>query len=214
MVRVYQPISGLRHPVVVDPTAANFRDVNVSLRCERGDMLSRSEASKLCDRVATLFENQGAIVTRADGSGFDDELEEPTEGIPLARTDLSVVLEPRQVHEATYPLSYALCVVTFTLFPAISEETFAQDVEIRDGDGFLLLRESLKGRLVRRWGAGPWAGNWLADRTYRDKDERITGDAVNRDLSEDMYSQLSQMLFNAKIQWQVLQESAPEAGQP
>jgi len=208
VVHTYQAISGLPGPVIVDPLASNFEDVHLTVNCASGEYLSRFEASKLCDRVGTLFENQGAIVTTVGPQGpfelgGDTPLDE-ADGPQIVRTDMTLDISAQQIHKANYPLSWALCIASFTLLPGVSETTFAQDVTIRDGEGFLLSRERMKGRMVRRFGGGPWAGNVLLDWVFRDKEDRLTGRAFEEDLSSDLYSQLSQMLFNAKMQREVL----------
>lgn len=209
MVRTYHPMSGLHRPTVVDPQAPNFQDVDLTIRCLPGDALTRQGAQRLCQRVGTLFENQGARVTTTTLAGEDpgealdreDQVEEST-----PRSDLTMVLSAREIDRNNHPLSYAMCVVTFTLVPWVRESTFAQDVEIRDGTGFLLLRDSLQGRTVEYFGLGTWAGHQLLDLT-KEKDERLSGEAANQDLSDDLYKQLSQLAFNAKMHWKVLQEA-------
>lgn len=210
-VRSYQPLSGLHDPRVVDPGLPNFRDVSLSVHCVPTDYLGRIESAKLCRRVGSLFENQGAVVrtyTHARGAGLaeDDALAQPMgAGIPLEdRTALVLELRARQVHTSSHPLSWALFSVSFSLLPGVIEETFAQDIEIRDDSGFLLVRHTMEGRLVQSFGAGTWAGNKVLDWTVRPSEEELTGDAVQRDLSADLYGQLSQLMFNAKIQRQVL----------
>jgi hypothetical protein len=213
-VRTYQPLTGLHDPRVVDPRLPNFRDVAVSVHCVPTRYLNRIESAKLCRRVGTLFENQGAVVqtyTHARGAGLDedDALVQPEAGgVPIEdRTRLVLELRARQVHRSTHPLSWALFSVSFSIVPGVIEETFAQDIEIRDESGFLLVRDTLEGRIVESFGAGVWAGNKVLDWTVRTDDEELTGDAINRDLSADMYGQLSQLLFNAKVQQQVLREA-------
>ncbi len=211
-VRIYQPMSGLHRPAVVDPQAANFEDLRLTVHCVPGGLLSRGDASSLCRKVGTLFENQGAQVTIIDTVGRSDAIEEGLteeagEESSEPQTDLTLELRARKLHEATHPLSWVLCIGTLTLLPGITEATFAQDVSIRDGNGFLLVSDSLEGRMVERFGGGPWVGNWLLDVVWRDKEDRLTGGAADRDLSADLYQQLSQLTFNAKMQWQVLRES-------
>jgi hypothetical protein len=214
-VRVYQPLSGLHRPVVVDPQLPNFQDVRLTMRCFPGDLLNAQEASALCQKVGTLFENQGALVL--DGDEEEEEESEESEGeeteegeeapAPVPTTELTMELRARKVHEANNLLSWAVCLASFTVVPGVSEATFAQDVVIRDATGSLLLSESLEGRLVLRFGAGTWLGNKLMDLTVRAPEDELTGNAVNQDLSDDMYRQMSQLLFNAKMQSQV-QEAA------
>ena len=202
MVHTYQPLSGLRRPILIDTQATNFQDVRLKVRCSQGDLLSRVEARSLCRKVRALFENQGARVLSDDG--LDDV---GAGASPDQTTDLELELVARKVYTSNRPLTWALCAVSFTLLPGISEETFAQDIVIRDGSGFLLARDSLEGRLVHRFGAGPWVGNKLADWLVRGDDEKLTGDTAEVELSADMYGQLSQIVFNAKMQWQVLQQT-------
>ena len=214
-VRIYEPMSGLHQPVVVDTQVANFPDVHLTLHCVPGDLLSKENATVLCRKVTTLFENQGAkvrmidTVNRADDV-FEDQLEEPPEsGDDQPRTGLTVELRARQLHKSTHPLSWVLCVGSFTLLPGVTESTFAQDIVIRDESGFLLVTDTLVGRHVHRFGASAWIGNRIADITWRKKSERLTLDAADEDLSSDLYRQLSQLAFNAKMQAQVYRESAP-----
>jgi hypothetical protein len=217
IVRVYQPLKGLHQPVVVDPQLPNFQDVRLNMRCFPGELLNAQEANMLCQKVGTLFENQGALVLYGDEEEEEDEDEETTEeegeeaeetpAPPAQTTELTLELRARKLHEANNLLSWALCLASFTVLPGVSESTFAQDVLVRDATGSLLISQSLEGRLVLRFGAGPYLGNKLLDLTVREEEDELTGDAANEDLSEDMYRQMSQLLFNAKIQSQVQEAS-------
>ena len=123
--------------------------------------------------------------------------------------------------------------VRLTLVPAVTESTFAQDVIIRDGSGFLLVSDSLQGRIINRYGITAWAGDRILQRVWRRAQGLESGrrgpgaklvmsmvdtsqvtqtdvDPIEEDLSADLYGQLSQLMFNAKIQWQVLQDARPE----
>jgi hypothetical protein len=228
-VRVYHPMAGLHGPVVVDTTAPNFEGVNLTVHCVPGDYVNRQQAGNLCQRVGTLFENQGATVLSVAGEGSlnpadiglapfrpeelldDDPVEEEEEPEPLG--DLTVELRGRQIHAARHPWSWLFCVASFTLLPGVTESTFAQDVLIRDANGFLLSSKTLKGRLVQRFGAGPWIGNAMLNLS-REKGNKIKRSAAEKDLSNDLYGQLSQSVFNAKIQWEVLQEARAAEGAP
>lgn len=214
-VQAYQPLSGLHRPVVVDPRAPNLADVNLRVVCPPGDLVSAAEARHLCDRVGKLFEIQGARVTTAtDRPLRDPELgddgAEVTAGTPTPTTDLVLELRAVETHTANNALSWMLCLATGTLVPAVTESTFAQDVVVRDGTGFLLVRDRLEGRLVRTFGIGAWAGNKIADLAWRKKEDELTAKAVQADLSADLYGQLSQLVFNARMRWQVLREATPE----
>jgi hypothetical protein len=214
IVRVYQPMSGLHRPVVVDPRLPNFQDVKLDIHCVPDGLLNGQEASALCQKVGLLFENQGALVrTHISEGRFEDEdyeggpdseegAEVPADAEPP--TALTLELRAREVHSSNDPLSWAFCLASLTIVPAITEATFVQDVVIRDGSGFLLVSDSLEGRLVRRFGAGPWVGNAIAD-LWRAEEDKLSGERASRDLSDDLYLQLSQLAFNAKMHAEVLQ---------
>ena len=213
-VQLYHPMSGMHRPVVVNTQAPNFQDLHLTVYCVPGGMLTGAESRVLCDNVSRLFENQGAQVNtvtsvrQLQGDAFGGRISD-SEGEDAAppTTDLILELRSRLVHKSNDPILWALCISTFTLVPAVTESTFAQDVTIRDGNGFLLHTDSLQGRLVRRFGVTAWAGTKLVDRFWRDDSEKLGGDAANRDLSKDLYGQLSQLVFNAKMQWQVLEQA-------
>lgn len=208
-VRVYQPLAGFHRPVVVDPQMPNFVDTRLALHCIPGNGLSPGAAATLCQRVRTLFENQGALVESQLGFGPPDPLEPSAEPTPKeARPiQLTVELRARNVHEAYHPLSWVLSVATLTLLPGVWEATFAQDIVIRDQTGFLLVTDSLEGRLVSRFGVGIWAGNALAN-VWRDEPDKIRKDSASADLSADLYRQLSQVVFNARMHAVVLSDAA------
>ena len=213
-VQIYQPMSGLHRPVIVDTQAPNFTDVRMTVFCAPGELVSAQEAGVLCDRVRTLFENQGATVRAITSAQqlTDDPLIDTVRPQAAIRrekvpdTDLYMELRSRLIHESDDSLSWALCYLTFTLVPAVTESTFAQDVTIRDGTGFLLVQDTLQGRLIRRFGAGAWAANKVLNLLVRSEEDKLTEETAGQDLSEDLYRQLSQLAFNAKMQWQVLQE--------
>lgn len=215
-VHTYQPMSGLHDPVIVDIQAPNFTDVNLTIHCIPGVDLSPQEASVLCENVGVLFRNQGAKVRTVTTSRAlqDDALggelgESAAEEDAEAPTDLLLELRGRRLNESNDPLLWALCYASLTMVPAVSEFTFAQDAVVRDGSGFLLSTDTVQGRIVRQFGGSVWLGNRILDRLVREERDEVTGDAAKNDLSEDLYRQLSQMVYNAKVQWQVLQAASP-----
>ena len=207
--KVYQPMHGLHGPVVVDPRLPNLTSTQLDVHCVPGDALSGQQASMLCQKVGALFENQGAQVRThiAEGSSDDDDGFE--DSLTGALTALTVELRARQLHHAKHPLSWVATVLSLTLVPGVTETTFAQDVVIRDDSGFLLVSDTLEGRLVTRFGFGSWASNALLD-LARDDADKITGDVASRQLSSDLYRQLSQLVFNARMHAQVLQLGTPK----
>lgn len=211
-VHVYHPMTGLHDPVVVNPQLPNFDDVALTVRCIRGD-ISAEDNGKLCRNVGQLFETQGARVKIVESIGDEEDFgEEPDEapaeeGAPVEPpTDLVLELRSRIVHRRISPWSAVFCVGSFTVLPAAMEQTFAQEITIRDATGFLLVTDTLQGRIVSRFGAGTWLFNRLGD-LGRDREDRLTTKVMKDDLSKDLYRQLSQRLFDAKLQWRVMQET-------
>lgn len=205
-VHVYQPVSGLNAPLVIDPGARNFPDLKLDVVCNQGDLLNRQEASVLCENAGTLFRNQGAQVTTRLGqernytARASEEEERPV--------DLTLELTSREVHTFNDPVMWTLCVLSASVVPAVSESSFKLDVVIRDGSGFLLATDTLEGRIIKRVGVGVWGLEKALD-LAREDDEKIAEDAAEQDLSADLYGQLSQMVFNAQMQWEVLQQVPP-----
>jgi hypothetical protein len=208
---VYEPLSGLNRPIVIDTDLANFPDLSLDIFCPPGDLLTPAQANELCRKVGILFENQGAQVRT---SSRDRRLQEMEGGGDIVETGTSntprpiqliLELRARELNRQSDTLSWLFCYMTATLVPGVSESTFAQDVTIRDESGFLLLSDTLKGRIVSRFGLGPWAGNKLLD-LMRKEDEKLSGNVANRELSADLYQQLSQLVFNAARRAAVLNE--------
>lgn len=214
-VHVYQPLSGLHDPVVVDPRAPNLTGVSLQVVCPPGEYVSPGEARVLCDRVGKLFEIQGArVTTLTDRPLADPDLDEPA-GPPQAAavattTDLVLELRAQELHTSNNALSWILCFASATLVPAYTESTWAQDVVVRDGTGFLLVKDRLEGRIVRTFGFGAWAGNKIADLLWRKKEDELSTKAVHADVSADLYGQLSQLVFDARMRWEVLEEATPD----
>lgn len=211
-VTVYQPLVSLQRPVVVDPHIANFEGQRMLVRCIPGDYLQPDDAEQLCRNVRSLFTKQGAQVEvevpRAGRSARDDQAE--------AKPDLIIDLKARLVHEENSGLLWTLSVMTFTLVPAITESTFAQEVTIRDSSGFLLASDTLQGRFIRYTGVGLWAVNGALDLFVRSDEEDLTGDSPKKDFSRDFHGQLSQLAFNARMRSWVMrgfeeQPRAPES---
>lgn len=213
--QTYQPMAGLHQPVIVDPRAGNLKDVRLTVHCVPGDFLDRRAADDLCRKVQVLFENQGANVHTMTNTAFGDldDLDGPTgaEAEAAPPTDLTLELRARKLHEARHPMMWLLCVASFTVVPAMNEYTFAQDVVVRDGTGFVLLRDSLRGRIIHQFGVGIWASNGVMNLLWRNDEDKINNETVKQDISGDLYRQLSQLVFNAKLRWQVMQQPRPPA---
>ncbi len=209
-VTVYQPLSALQRPAIVDPQIANFEGMHVLVRCLPGDYTQEGDAALLCRKVGALFRNQGARVdTDVPRNGRSSWATEA--GAPPP--DLIVDLSSRLLHKETSGPLWALTVLSFTLVPAYTEYSVAQDVTIRDASGFLLASDSLKARFIEYFGAGIWAVNWALDAVVRPPEEELSGEAPARDFSRDFYAQLSQLAFNARMRSEVLRSFEPRPQQ-
>ena len=218
-VHVYQPMSGLHDPVVVDTSQPNFEDTLLTVRCVPGRLLNVQQSAQLCRKVALLFENQGAqVLTYVTEGTTSEEREDDEEDLRQEAAEaggrprevrLELVLRSRETHRARHALTWAAFGISFGILPGVDERSFAQDLEVRDADGFLLVQGSLQGRIVRYVGASTWVGNKLLDWLVRPPEEDLTGEAASRQLSEDLYRQLAQHVFNAKMRSQVLKMEPP-----
>jgi hypothetical protein len=205
-VTVYQPLLALQRPAVINPEQNNFDGLRLMLRCSPTDYTDSGDSEILCQNLRTLFENQGAKV----------EVEVPESDLPrreeaASRPDLVIELSARELHTENSALLWTLCYASATLIPAVTEATFAQDVVLRDADGFLLGSDSLQARMVRYFGLGYWAINAVMDLIVRPKEEQLTGNAAKNDFSRDFYGQLSQLAFHARMKQMVLRSFEPVA---
>lgn len=210
-VTVYQPLSALQRPVIVDPQHPNFEGTRMLVRCIPNDVLPPGDAEQLCRQVGTLFRNQGAVVeSEVPREGRGGRVEEPESGKP----ELIVDLKSRRLHENDRFWLAFLSAATFTLVPAISEHSFSQEITVRDASGSLLASDILESRFIRYSGIGVWGVNWILDLAVRNDDEDLTGDVAKRDYSRDFYGQVSQLAFNARVRARVLRNFEPAPNPP
>jgi hypothetical protein len=206
-VTVYQPLVSLQRPAPIDNQLASFQGQRFLIRCLPGEYLAATDTQRLCFKVRNLFAVQGAEV----------EVEVPVEGRPAgagasgARPDLSIELRSRLLHQENSMILWFLSIMSFTLVPTIAEFTFAQEVTIRDGAGFVLASDSLQGRFVRYFGLGVWGVNRALDLLVRSDDEKLTGDLAQQEFSRDYYQQVSQLAFDAHMRSLVLRGFEPQA---
>jgi hypothetical protein len=202
-VTIYQPLVSLQRPVAVNPQLTNFTGLSMRVRCNVSDMLNKPDAERLCQRVSQLFEVQGAKVSVAEEvEGEDDKAAPP---------DLFLELSARKLNYENSTLLWMLNFLTLTVFPAITEYTMAQDVVVRDAQGFLLAQETYQARFIRYFGVGFWFVNWTLDRTVRESNEELAGSAKNgQEFSRDMYGQLSQLVFNARSRLVLMRQNEPD----
>lgn len=200
-VTVYEPLLGLQRPVVVSMDAGNFEGQRILVRCVPGAHVPPADMDRLCRGVRTVLSNQGAEVQVDVPPVGRGRIEREAGEAP---PDLIIDLSGRLLHEDNVPILWALSYVTFTLVPTITEFTFAQDVQIRDGEGSLLASDSLQGRFIQYFGAGVYLVNWALDLAVRKEGEKLNEEVSRKDFSRDLYGQLSQLTFHAKTRAKVL----------
>lgn len=203
-VTVYQPLVGLQRPTVVDPQEDNFSGQKIRVRCIPEQNLNSKQAQVLCQKISTAFSNQGALVQTVVPSERGASEPEGDEGAP----DLTIDTKVRLLSEQSSALLVFASVWTLTLVPTITEYTFAQEVTIRDRDGFALVTATLEARFIRYMGAGVWAVNGLLDWLVRSKDEKLGGNIASQEFSRDLYRQLSQLAFTANMRARVMRSFA------
>lgn len=194
---VYQPLIGMQRPVAADPGLPNFEGLVIHVRCLPDDYLGKGDTTRVCRRLERLFSNQGATVFVFTANGADSESVTPAELIVELKSRL---LKAETTPAWMYPLSY----VTATLIPLIQEQVIAVDIGVRDGDGFLLISDTLQWRLVRYLGAGVYAVNWILDHTLRRDEDELLGGGPEKAFSRDFYGQLTQLAFNAQSRMRIL----------
>jgi hypothetical protein len=205
-VTFYQPQVSLQRPVVVDPEVGNFDGMKLLLRCIPGEYMEQEDAVLLCRRLRPMFTNQGAEVDVEIPTGRG-VLREPT----ATKPDLILDLSARLLHDENSIMLWILSIGTLTLLPAITEYTFAQDVSVRDSNGFLLGTDTLQARFVRYFGLGSLLVTWGLDLVARVKSEKLSGSGFKEEFSKDFYGQLSQIAFHAKMRSMVLHSFEVEA---
>ena len=212
-ITIYQPLLSLQRPVAIDRRQPNFTGLRISLRCLPSDDLPQNDAAVLCRRVESLFAQQGALVDVATTAGASASAAVGSEkgSTPPA---LIVELSVRRIHSEGAGLLWIVCYLTGSLVPAISSETFAQDVTVRDSHGFLLAQESYQARFVSYFGLGAWGVNFALNHTLRAPKEELSDEASERDFSADLYDQLTQVAFQAHLRSVVLGGFASPAPAP
>lgn len=205
-VTVYQPLQTLARPVALDITEANFEGLKVLVRCPAGEFVKAGDAKRLCNKIQRVFTNQGALTeggllsAKPARRSQDPEPQAAAPGMPASpKVDLIIDLKGRLLHFDIDKLMGALCVVSLTLVPCVSDTSLAQDVTIRDGDGFVLATDSFQARFVSYFGLAMWAVNGLLDLLVRAPEDRLIGNAQKAEVSDDFYSQLSQLALHARM---------------
>jgi hypothetical protein len=212
-VTVYQPLSSLQKPTALHVSESNFAGQRMLIRCvpsTDGKYHKPADAQRLCVKLSSLFTNQGAQVDIAvpqRGGGAVPEL------VNGARPDLIVEVTTRLLHEKNPAFLWAACVLSCSVIPAYHEQSIAQDISIRDADGFELASDSLQARFVEYQGGGIWVVNKALDLTVREEPEHLTGNAAGKEFSRDFYRQVNQLAFNARVRAAVLRSfDTPPAG--
>lgn len=209
-VTFYQPMVSLQRPVAVDPRLPNFEGVKLLVRCIPGDDFTAGDADTLCRKLGTLFRNQGAEVDQEVPRDGRSRLHDAD----AVKPDLVLDVRSRRLHHEYNRALALLSAMTFTIIPTVEEESYEQEVIVRDGSGALLASDTYQARFTEYFGAGIYAVNGAADVFTRPSEEWVVTGAAQRDFSRDFYGQLSQLLFNARVRAQVLRGFEPPPPPP
>ncbi|MCA2961343.1 MAG: hypothetical protein IOD12_13920 [Silvanigrellales bacterium] len=181
----YQPLQGLHRSYALSYKEANFAGLTLNLSCIANTFVSESAAGVLCDKLRTVFEGQGAKVLDAESGD--------------AAFDYGLEFEATQTYHHQNAWMWPVSILLFTLFPVEQEYAFKQTVTLtRGSDGSPLRRESFEARFLWFWGAGYWGLNKLFNVTVRNDSEKVDDASMRRDFSRDFYSQVSQLVYNAR----------------
>ncbi|MCA2978361.1 MAG: hypothetical protein INH41_21390 [Myxococcaceae bacterium] len=208
-VTVYQPLVGLQRPIAIDPAWSNtFDGTRLLVRCHQGDGV---EADQLCRNLRSAFSKQGAVVTT-------EVVRAQARAAPATKPEAGPAfvmdVTSRRVAQRDAFWSTLLCIVSFTLIPQVEEYAFAQDVTVRDGQGFLLAQQTFQERFIESFGVGVWALNAVLDLVVRPKAEKVTGDGYKEEFTTDLHGHLGQLLYNATVRARVMRSFEPEPGRP
>lgn len=191
---VYQPLRSLQRPVILNLNEANFEGLIVQVRCPAGPLVEAGDARKACRKIEQLFANQGAVIDAASALAASS----------AARPDLIIDVVPRVVSDDPDRLNSFFCVMTLSLWPCVTDISFTEDITVRDGDGTLLVSDSLVARFVTYNGVAVYSVNALLDVFARPASDALTTDAQYAVFSRDFYGQLSQLAFHARTRSLVL----------
>jgi hypothetical protein len=201
-VTLYQPQKAIHRPVVVENAPDNFDGLRILVRCvSHREFLPTSDASKLCANLSQEFLRQGAdsqFVVPVGANWIEPEV------FDGETPDLIVELQSRIDHSYKNPITHAASIMTLTLVPYITEQSFSQRVVVFGKDRSVLAEEVFKERFVQYNGCGVWSLNYILDWFFRDDDQDLMGKSGQKDFTRDFYGQVRQMTFNARIRSEIL----------
>ncbi len=201
-VTVYEPQRGMRTPTVVQRKANILAETRIALRCleppaagpiER--LLSSNEAREMCDRLRKALQDTGASPEIVGALPLDDE--------ESAAYDLTVEWQVVQEHVAHSPWMAAASVLTCTFLPTIDQRTYLHRATVRGRDRNVLQVHESRARFIDYEGVGVWLITWALD-LLRDDDHKVGDLHSRRRYSQDLYTQLTQTLVNARARSDLL----------
>jgi len=175
-------MSGLQRPSPIDLTRPNLTNVPVQLTCIPSAVDDSSDARQLCERLGTLLMNQGATLL--------DDLQESK----IAELDdyLELRLSSRYLFKREQ--SSWIRLATFTIFddePTLDEFAVELKVELLDKHQFLLARDKLVARFKQELGFEDNAANAFSNDLYRQVTQLVFNGALRqRTFGEDRAANL------------------------
>jgi hypothetical protein len=199
----------MRTPTVVARKVNPLASTRVALRCleqPTSDPIARlfaaNEARDVCGRLAKALQNAGAtatiVTTLAPGEGADEPY------------DLFVDWQVKQEHTAASSWMAAASTMTCTLLPTIEQRTYLHRAVIRGRDRSVLETHESRARFLDYDGCGVWLVTWWLD-FLRDDDHKVGDPHSRKRYSNDLYTQLTQSLVNARARSDLLHLTEPRA---
>jgi hypothetical protein len=210
-VTLYQPMGTLQRPTAVNIDDPNFEDARVLVRCLPSDGFPAPDAEKACRQIARSLQQQGAETETIVPRNVDEGL--PADAFDGRGAELTVEVSSRTEHSQAWPLLSAASCVTLTAVPDVYESTFVQDVTIRARNQTVLAEETYRARLITYTGCLVWSVNGILDWAFRDDQNDLTSDGGNKAYSRDLYRQIAQLAYNARVRSDLLGLTVPRRRQ-
>lgn len=210
-VTLYQPMGALQRPTAVNVDDPNFQDTRVLVRCIPREGFAAADAEKACRQIARSLQQQGAETETIVPRNLDEGL--PADAFDGRGAELTVELTARIEHANDWPLLSAASCVTCTAVPSVVEGTYVQDVTIRARNQTVLAEETFRARLLSYTSCLLWSVNGILDWAFRDDEDDLTSDGANKAYSRDLYRQIAQLTYNARVRSDLLGLTTPRRRQ-
>ena len=188
-VMVYEPMARIHNPTAIDLDRKNFKNTRVALKCDMP--LDPRGRIVLCRKLLILLERQGAS-TYLLGEKEDNDF-------VIHVKSKSVELEKSNMLSRMIDFVFLSSgVLLLGVIPTEENSWYAVDISVYDGNNALLSQEKFKFLIKEYVGPMFQIYNSFMNILLRNEDELVDTEMSKKDFSKDFYTQVSQMIFNAK----------------